>query len=230
MEDANAGAGLLVDRSAKSLRQLALEKLRGAILELRFRPGERLVERTLCARLGVSRSVVREVLRHLEAEGLVVSIPGHGPAVANPDPAQIGQIYELRSILEGMAARHCAERAGPAERAALRAALARVKDGYAMADPGAVLRATTEFYETMFRAAGRTVAWDVVMGRNGRITHLRATTIATEGRDRDGVAEMERIHEAIAARDPAAAEAASIAHVRSAMGLALREVRRLRPD
>ncbi|WP_163535827.1 GntR family transcriptional regulator, partial [Klebsiella pneumoniae] len=60
-----------VDRSAKTLRELTLEKMREAIVSLRFRPGDRLVERDLCEQLGVSRTVVREVLRHLEAEGIV---------------------------------------------------------------------------------------------------------------------------------------------------------------
>src|SRR5215813_6435109 len=104
-----------VDRSGKTLRGLALEKMRDAILDFRLRPGERLVERTLCERLGVSRTVVREVLRHLEAEGLVESIPQQGPAVARPDPARAAQIYEIRALLEADAARACAQRVTPAD-------------------------------------------------------------------------------------------------------------------
>src|SRR5438067_10611348 len=93
--------GLLrVDRTTKSLRELTLEKLRDAILDFRFQPGERLVERTLCDRLGVSRTVVREVLRHLEAEGLVETIQNQGPAVTRPDPASAAQVYEIRALLE----------------------------------------------------------------------------------------------------------------------------------
>jgi DNA-binding GntR family transcriptional regulator len=218
------GPGLLVDRSTKTLRHLALEKIRTAILELQFQPGERLVERALCEQLGVSRTVVREVLRHLEAEGLVETIPRRGPAVARLDPSRIEQIYELRSILEALAAQLCAERASPGDVASLKAALAQVRAGYGARSPTAVLRATTEFYETMFRAAGRAVAWDVVTSLNGRINHLRATTIATKGREKEGVAEMQRIFDAIAERDPAAAYAASIEHVRSAMHLALLQV------
>src|SRR5215510_13767336 len=102
---------LRVERSAKTLRGLVLEKMRDAILEFRLRPGERLVERTLCDRLGVSRTVVREVLRHLEAEGIVENIPHQGPAVARPDPAKAAQIYEIRALLEAEAARACAQRA-----------------------------------------------------------------------------------------------------------------------
>ncbi|TIS50817.1 MAG: GntR family transcriptional regulator, partial [Mesorhizobium sp.] len=102
---------LRIDRSAKTLRTLALERMREAIMDFHFQPGERLVERPLCDQLGVSRSVVREVLRQLEAEGLVQMIPGHGPAVAKPDIGRTDEIYELRALLEGIAARACAQSA-----------------------------------------------------------------------------------------------------------------------
>lgn len=214
---------LLIDRPAKTLRQLALEKMREAILTMKFRPGERLVERALCERLGVSRSVVREVLRHLESEGLVETIPNHGPAVAAPEPAKIAQIYELRSMLEALAARHCAARATTADLAALRTALEAVRDGYAAGEPFTVLAATAQFYEAMFRAAGRQVAWELLVALNGRITHLRARTISTSGRERDGMAEMQAILDAIIARDPDAAAAASVRHLQNALQLALKQ-------
>ncbi len=73
---------LKIERSNKTLRQLTLETLRDAILDSRFRPGERLVERTLCDLTCVSRTVVRE-----------------GPIVARPDLAQAEQIYEIRELL-----------------------------------------------------------------------------------------------------------------------------------
>ena len=103
-----------VERPAKTLRELALEKVRDAIVDGYFKPGERLVERDLCAQLGVSRTIVREVLRHLESEGLVASLPNKGPIVARLDLEEAKQIYEIRGALEGMAARLCAERRDPA--------------------------------------------------------------------------------------------------------------------
>ncbi|HEV3431849.1 MAG TPA: GntR family transcriptional regulator, partial [Paraburkholderia sp.] len=75
-------ASLRVERPTATLRELTLQKMRQAILDAHFAPGERLVERTLCEELGVSRSVVREVLRHLEAEGIVDTLPNQGPIVA----------------------------------------------------------------------------------------------------------------------------------------------------
>ena len=93
-----------VNRNPVTLREIVLERMRGAILSGRFKSGERLVERTLCDQLGVSRSVVREVIRILEAEGLVESAGGRGPRVARLDWAQARQIYDIRLLLEGQAA------------------------------------------------------------------------------------------------------------------------------
>lgn len=214
-------ASLRVERTAKTLRELTLEKVRDAILDFRFRPGERLVERTLCAQLGVSRTVVREVLRHLEAEGLVETIPHHGPAVALPDTARAAQIYEIRGLLEALAARACAEAATAADLARLGAALERIAAGYAARSPRDVLRATTEFYEVMFLSGGKSVAWDVVQPLNARINQLRAMTIAMPGRQDSGLAEMRSIYEAIARRDPQAAYDTSLRHVAQAARLAL---------
>src|SRR4051794_9696690 len=91
-------AGLRVDRSTKTLRERTVERLRDAILNFQFKAGERLVERSLCERLGVSRTVVREALRHLESEGLVEVLPQQGPAVTKPDSSQAAQVYEIRAL------------------------------------------------------------------------------------------------------------------------------------
>src|SRR6476661_6411138 len=102
------------ERNIPTLRELTLEKMRGAILNLIFQPGDRLIERELCDRLGVGRTIVREVLRHLEAEGLVQNLPHRGPTVSIPTVHECRQIYELRAVLEGMAAKACAELKSPA--------------------------------------------------------------------------------------------------------------------
>ena len=215
-----AGA-LRVNRSTKTLRELTLEKLRDAILNQRFKPGERLVERPLCDQLGVSRTVVREVLRHLETEGLVETLSHQGPVVARPDPHSIEEIYELRALLEALAAKACAENASDRDIARLGKALDRIVAAYERADPALVLKYTTEFYEVLFKSSGKLVAWEVVRSLNARVNFLRAMTISTPGRDKSGVAEIRRIVDAIAARDADAAYVASIDHVQAAAKLAL---------
>jgi DNA-binding GntR family transcriptional regulator len=214
-------SSLRVDRAIKTLRELALEKMRDAILVQRFKPGDRLLERTLCEELGVSRTIVREVLRHLEAEGLVATIPHQGPRVARIDVDAAAQIYELRAVLEAVAARACAERASPQDLARLGDALARIERGFAARDVPSILRATSEFYEVMFLSGGKTIAWTIVQTLNARINHLRAMTISSPGRHAQGPREMHRIFGALRARDPAGAEQACLDHVRAAAAIAV---------
>ena len=212
---------LKIDKNIPTLRGLTLDKIRGAILSLRFQPGERLVERDLCEQLGVSRTIIREVLRHLETEGLVQNIQNRGPIVAQPSVSEAMQIYELRGMLEAMAARACAEQPTPEMVRALEVALDRIRQAYAARSfDGGLLAATTVFYETMFAAAGKPVAWQIVSSLNARINHLRAITTRSRGRDVDGPSAMALIVEAVRRRDPDEAAAACKAHVATAAEIA----------
>ncbi|MBV9734856.1 MAG: GntR family transcriptional regulator [Acidisphaera sp.] len=213
--------GLRVDRSTKTLRERTVERLRDAILNFQFKAGERLVERTLCDRLGVSRTVVREALRHLEAEGLVEILPQQGPAVARPDTSQAAQVYEIRALLEAEAARAAAANADEADVARLVDANRAIQAAFAEGTSRDVLKATTEFYELLFTIAGKSVAWQLVQGLNARINYLRAMTISRPNRSADAGAEMVRIIEAIARRDGKAAAKASFEHVETVKRLAV---------
>ena len=115
---------LRIQEAPPTLRELALERMRAAILAQRFEPGARLVEREVGAQLGVSRSVVREVLRHLEAEGLVQTVPHQGPIVAKLDAQTAIQIYEIRGFLEANAAAAAAQKANDLDIAHMEQALA----------------------------------------------------------------------------------------------------------
>ncbi|MCV9938213.1 GntR family transcriptional regulator [Boseaceae bacterium BT-24-1] len=221
MASAFTTEAIRVERPNKTLRELTLDKVRDAITSGYFRPGDRLIERDLCAQLGVSRTVVREVLRHLETEGLVTNLANRGPTVAELDTDEARQIYEIRGALEGMAARQCAERgdAGLADR--LATALAAIVKAYRDKDMAGVLSRTTDFYELLFNGVGLHVAWDIEKQLTGRINHLRSMTIRTEGRAVDGPARMGSIVEAICKKDGEAAQAAAIAHVESASRIAI---------
>ncbi|MCM2293968.1 GntR family transcriptional regulator [Allorhizobium sp. BGMRC 0089] len=209
-----------VERPSKTLRELALEKMREAIVGGHFQPGDRLVERDLCTRLGVSRTIVREVLRHLESEGLVDNPPTKGPMVARLDADEARQIYEIRAALEGMAARLCAEQHQSDLVTTLQAILDAIRHAYAGADRQAVLTETSRFYEMLFTSIGRHIAFDVVKQMTGRINHLRSMTIKTEGRASEGPAEMQAMVDAIAAGNGDAAERAARAHVARAAAIA----------
>lgn len=217
----NDDGGLRVDRSTKTLRERTVERLRDAILNFQFKAGDRLVERSLCEKLGVSRTVVREALRHLEAEGFVEILPQQGPAVAKPDIGQAAQVYEIRALLEAEAARAAALVANLSDVVRLTAANTAIQAAFADGSSRDVLKATTDFYELLFTIAGKSVAWQLVQGLNARINYLRAMTISRPNRSVDANAEMLRIVEAIARKDGRAAAKASFDHVEKVKNLAM---------
>lgn len=211
---------LRVERSTSTLRERTLETLRQAILTRHFKPGDRLVERDLCNQLEVSRSVVREVLRHLEAEGIIENLPNVGPAVARLSLDEARQIYEIRGQLEALAARACAARRSAVLAQNLATALDAIKAAYKRRSNTAVLSATQEFYRILFDGAGKGIAWTITTSLNARINHLRAITIATPGRDTEGPRQMELIVEAIREGNKQAAARACLAHVARAAEIA----------
>lgn len=213
-------AQIRIVRPTKTLRTLTLEKMREAIHNLYFQPGERLVERDLCEQLGVSRTIVREVLRHLETEGLVAILPNRGPIVAETTPEQAQQIYEIRGLLEAMAARACAEKASPETADALDAILAGIRRSYETGDLATVLTETSRFYRLLFEAAGRDIAYGIVDSLTVRINYLRSMTIKTATRRVEGPKQMGRIVEAIRRGDSEAAARAAAEHVRGAAAMA----------
>src|SRR3569833_4707584 len=113
-------SGIQVGRVAAPLREQVLEWLRAAILNFDLKPGERLVERELIERIGVSRTTIREVLRELTAEGLVVVIPQKGAVVYAPSREEAKDLYAVRASLEALAVRRFIGRAPEEKVEALR--------------------------------------------------------------------------------------------------------------
>ncbi|MGH1538898.1 MAG: GntR family transcriptional regulator [Arenicella sp.] len=212
--------GLKIDRATKTLRELAYDNVRQAIFDAHFPPGTRLIERSLCQDLDVSRTVVREVLRQLDAEGLVETIPHVGPIVATMDWDKAKQIYEVRGTLEAMAIRSCAKLASKDDIALLETKFNTISAAFDMDSPNSILNATTEFYNTLFLIGEKPFAWTVVQSLNARISQLRAMTITTPERHLSSITEMKEIITAISSGDIDAAETASWKHVNAAAAVA----------
>lgn len=209
-------ASLRIDTPPQTLRELALNRLRQAIISGLFEPGERLVERTLCDQLGVSRSVIREVIRHLESEGLVEMLAKQGPIVARLDWNDARQIYDIRASLESTAVADCARLAGDGVKTRLRQALDALDENARQGSPSGILDATAEFYKIIFETGGNTIAWEIVSRLNGRISRLRIMTLSTANRIVAGPSQIRAIYREIERNAPDAAAAACQAHVRAA--------------
>ena len=105
--------------------ELAYERIRAAIVESEYRPGQRLVEQKIAKQFALSRTPVREAIRRLEAEGLVVAERNRGAVVRSISPAEVRDLYELRARLVSYAAELAASRVTEPELERLRAAVAR---------------------------------------------------------------------------------------------------------
>ncbi|MFR4553334.1 MAG: FCD domain-containing protein [Sutterella wadsworthensis] len=106
--------------TSKSLPELICSELEGWIAQGKVSPGQPLREADISAQMGLSRGPVREAFRILEERGLVCCEKNRGVRVGNLTLEQVKEIYELRETLEGLIGRLAAERAGAAEKAALK--------------------------------------------------------------------------------------------------------------
>jgi len=211
-----------IDHQPATLRDMVQERMREAIVEGVFQPGERLVERPLCEQLGVSRTVIRETIRYLEAEGLVEILPGHGPIVASMSWDDARQIYGIRRLLETAAAEQCACNIDADISRKLGVVLKRLQKESTAKTWGPLFHATSDFYQEVFHGAGHHIAWEIVQRLNGRISRLRMLTLTSDDRTRPGIAYMEEICEAIVSGDPAAARDAVERHLDEATSVAER--------
>jgi GntR family transcriptional regulator, trigonelline degradation regulator len=212
---------LLVKRDATPLRGRVVERLRMAICTQRLPQGSRLIERELCEMLGVSRTLVREALRQLEAEGLVTSIAHRGPSVAVLDRETAAGIYEVRAVLEALAGRLFVERAKPEHKERLKAALAAMMRAEEQGDIPRGLRGTGQFYEALFAGAGNDVIATTLRPLSGRIYLLRVRSMAMPGRREESLREMQAILDAALSSDPQSAWDACHRHVQTASACAL---------
>jgi DNA-binding GntR family transcriptional regulator len=209
-------------RVAAPLREQVLELLRNDIVEQRLRPGHRLIERELIEQIGVSRTTVREVLRQLAAEGLVTTIPQKGAVVATPTREEAQDLYEVRAVLEALAARRFAQRASADQLSALRRAFTAFEE---LTNEGAgipeLLRAKNVFYDVLLEGSRNAPIHSILSGLRARIAMLRTTSLSEEGRPAQALAEIRELVEAIEAADPERAAAAAAHHVEQAARTAL---------
>ena len=198
-------------------RQVA-DRLRAAVADGRLAAGERLTERALCDMTGAGRASIREALRFLESEGVIENSPHRGPSVARISAAQARDLYAVRAVLEGFAAREFAQHAGESDRAALEGALGLL----ATATTTAVLLTTkAEFYGALVRGCGNAVVGELLGRLHQRIAVLRATSMARPERLPQSLAELRGLADALARRDSPTAERLAIAHIRAAEAAAL---------
>ncbi len=180
-------------KRVEPIRHQVARVIRAAIADLRFKPGSLLIERELCELTGASRPSVREALRQLESEGLVISVTGKGTVVASVTEDEARQLYQVRASLEGLAGRLFAEQATPEQRRELAAVVDRFEAE--IEDQGNLIPIKDEFYRVLFEGAGNEVAYQMLASLQRRTSLLRSKSLSAPGRPQETLRELRAIVE-----------------------------------
>ena len=136
------------------LRDVVFNTLRRAILRGELKPGERLMEIQLANKLGVSRTPIREAIRKLELEGLVLMIPRKGAEVEEITEKNLRDVLEVRCALEELAVQLACDRIERNRIRELHAAAAQFRDILDSDDITQIAAADEAFHDVIFKATG----------------------------------------------------------------------------
>ncbi|MFS8534321.1 MAG: GntR family transcriptional regulator [Limnochordales bacterium] len=200
----------------KPLRELVFEAIREAIISGHLKPGERLMEIQLAEELGVSRTPVREAIRKLEQEGLVVMVPRKGAYVADISMKDIAEVFEIRGALEGLAAELAAERATEEELERLERLLVAIGECIERQDVDGMIEKDTEFHDLLFSASHNERLVQILSLLREQIQRFRSRTLARVERMKVALEEHKAIVEALGRRDSELARSLAEAHIESA--------------
>lgn len=208
------GAAAQDDEQSGSRSKLVYRKLREAIESGELKPGQRVMEVEVAEWLAVSRTPVREGLRRLEAEGMLAMEPRVGLVVASISRQAMLELYVMREVLEGTAARLCARHASDAEVLELEQLV--VEEGRLQGDYEALARLNRQFHDAIHRGAHNRYLKKSLDAVNDSMWLLGKSQMLVPERAKLARKEHAALFAAIRDRDPDAAEEAARGHVRSA--------------
>lgn len=187
--------------------------MRQAILRGQFLPNERLIETNLARTFQVGRAAIRTALARLEQDGLVEREPFRGARVRSISPAEAIEILEARAVLEGLAVRHAARNATPADAAALRGTLERMRVDYDAGDLLRVSEGNSQLHRQLLAIARHQTATRLIDALQAQNVRYQFRTILVPGRATQSLEEHRAIVDAVAAGDEDLAEQAMRRHL-----------------
>ena len=187
--------------------------LKGWIMEGRLSPGERIRETVLAAELRVSRTPVRDALRRLEQDRLIVAEPGSVYVVYRPTALDLDDLYMARAVLEGGAARLAAQRSPTGPMSHMTAILAQMADAYGQSSLAHLRELDAQFHEWLIAASGNAVLVELANHLSTRLRHIRTLSGDIAVRQQLVLEQHRAIVDAIRDGNPDLAESATRTHV-----------------
>ena len=198
-----------------SLSSRVFHTIREDILNGKYQANEELKEKSIGEERGVSRTPVREALRQLELEGLVHIIPNKGAFVENVTLKDIKDIYEIRSLLEGLCARWAANNITKEQLEELEETVFLSDFHFSKENWDQMVELDNRFHEIVYEACGSKELTRVLRDYHHYLQRIRKITLEQKTRARASMDEHCKIAEALKARDAAEAERCASIHIRN---------------
>lgn len=195
------------------LRDVVFNTLRKAILTGELKPGERLMEIHLANRLGVSRTPIREAIRKLELEGLVIMIPRRGAEVAQITEKSLKDVLEVRRALDALCVELACERITEEGKVKLREACSEFEKATKTGDVTAIAEADVALHDIIVEATGNARLIQLINNLSEQMYRYRFEYIKDESRHEKLVEEHRMIYESIIEKDKEKAAKAAKLHI-----------------
>ena len=196
--------------------ELVYRRLKERIISGSLAPDTRLIELSIAAEFGVSRTPVREALKRLAAENLVLADPARGMVVHAPDASEIEDVFVMRESLDGLAARLAAHRITPSELSRMRLIVESMREAVAHDRREQIVLANQRFHDVIYSAAGNRMLTRVASDLRDYVRRFSTLPFASPGRVEHVLTEHEGILDALERHDPDAAQRASDTHLAAA--------------
>ncbi len=209
----------------KPLREIVFEALRELIINGQIKAGERLMEVQLAEEMGVSRTPVREAIRKLELEGLVVMIPRKGAYVSDLSTKDVADVFEIRAALEALAAGLACERITEEELEELERLLLQVAKCVKAENLEELVEADTQFHDVVYRASRNKRLVQIISNLREKIQRFRAISMGTAGRMRETLEEHRQMVAAITERNVELARRVAREHIENSENKVMEAIR-----
>ncbi len=206
------------------LRDVVFNTLRKAILTGELKPGERLMEIHLANRLGVSRTPIREAIRKLELEGLVIMIPRRGAEVAQISEKGLKDVLEVRRALDALCAELACDRINDEEKDQLKHACDEFEKAVKTGDVTTIAAADVALHDIIVKATGNQRLIQLINNLSEQMYRYRFEYIKDESRHDNLVEEHRMIYESIVNKDKEKATMAAKLHIDNQEASIIRQI------